>query len=170
MVVHPDDRKKVLTINQQRQGEEPVPSRYEFKGVTKDNRVIYIEVSAASIVYRGTPVYLVYLRDITERKVAEEALRNERNRFRTLSENAPFGIILIDKEGIFEYINPKFKELFGYDLGELPNGMEWFRKAFPNSKSREEVVSTWMDYLRSTKPFRGSGTWVSSISICFSTG
>jgi len=54
----------------------------------------------------GDPVYLVYQRDITERKIAEETLRNERNRFRTLSENAPFGIILIDKDGVFKYINP----------------------------------------------------------------
>ena len=152
LVVHPDDRDKVLTINQRRQRGEPVPSRYEFKGMKKDGRVIYIEVSATSIVYRGTPEYLVYLRDVTERKVAEEVLRNERNRFRILSESAPFGIILIDKEGVFEYINPKFKELFGYDLGEVPNSMEWFRKAFPDPKSRKEVISTWIGYLRSTRP------------------
>jgi PAS domain S-box-containing protein len=152
LFVHPDDRDKVITINQRRQRGEPVPSRYEYKGIKKDGKVIYIEVSATSIVYRGTPVYLVYLRDITERKVAEEALRNERNRFRTLSENAPFGIIMVDKEGVFEYINPKFKELFGYDLDEVPNGLEWFRKAFPDPKSRKEVISTWIGYLRSTRP------------------
>ena len=153
LVVHPDDRGKVITINQQRQKGESVPLRYEFKGMTKDGKVIYIEVSAASIVYRGTTVYLVYLRDITERKVAEEVLREERNRFRTLSENAPFGIIMIDKEGSFEYINPKFKELFGYDLDEVPNSLEWFRKAFPDPKLRKEVISTWLDYLE----VRGQG-------------
>jgi PAS domain S-box-containing protein len=152
LVVHPDDRDKVLAINQRRQRGEPVPSRYEFKGMTKDERVIYIEVSATSIVYRGTPEYLVYLRDITERKVAEEVLRNERNRFQILSESAPFGIIMIDKEGVFEYINPKFKELFGYDLDEVPNSLEWFKKAFPDPKSRKEVISAWMGYLRSTRP------------------
>jgi PAS domain S-box-containing protein len=152
LIVHPDDRNKVMTINQQRQRGETVPSRYEFKGITKDGKGIYIEVSAASIVYRGTPEYLVYLRDITERKVAEETLWEERNRFRTLSENAPFGIIMINKNGVFEYINPKFRELFGYDLDEVPNSLEWFRKAFPDPKSRKEVISTWIDYLRSTRP------------------
>jgi PAS domain S-box-containing protein len=152
LVVHPDDRDMVLTINQRRQRGESVPVRYEFKGMTKDGRVIYIEVSAASIVYRGTPENLVYLRDVTERKVAEEVMRNERNRFRTLSENAPFGIIMIDKDGRFKYINPKFKELFGYNLEDVPNSFEWFRKAFPDPKSRKEVISTWVEYLRSTKP------------------
>ena len=152
LVVHPDDRDRVLAINQRRQRGEPVPSRYEFKGMTKDGRLIYIEVSATSIVYRGTPEYLVYLRDITERKVAEEILQNERNRFRILSESAPFGIIMIDKEGVFNYINPKFKELFGYDLDEVPNGLEWFRKAFPDPKTRKEVISAWIGYLRNTRP------------------
>jgi PAS domain S-box-containing protein len=152
LFVHPDDRDKVMAINQRRQRGEAVPSRYEYKGITKDGKVIYIEVSAASIHYRGALENLVYLRDITERKVAEETLRNERNRFRTLSENAPFGIILIDMEGVFKYINPKFKELFGYDLDEVPNSLEWFRKAFPDPKSRKEIISTWIDYLRSTRP------------------
>jgi PAS domain S-box-containing protein len=152
LVVHPDDRAMVLRINQRRQRGELVPVRYEFKGMTKDGRVIYIEVSATSIVFRGTPEYLVYLRDVTERKVAEEVMRNERNRFRTLSENAPFGIIMIDKEGGFEYINPRFKELFGYNLEDVPNSFEWFRKAFPDPESRKEVISTWIDYLPSTKP------------------
>ncbi len=152
LVVHPEDREKVMTINQSRQKGEPVPSRYEFKGMTKDGGVIYIEVSATSIVYRGTPVYLIYLRDMTERKAAEEVLRNERNKFRILSESAPFGIIMIDKEGIFEYINPKFKELFGYDLEEVPNSLEWFKKTFPDPKSRKEVISTWIDYLKNTRP------------------
>jgi PAS domain S-box-containing protein len=152
LVVHPDDRSRVMTINRRRQRGKSVPLRYEFKGMTKDGKIIYIEVSATSIVYRGRPVYLVYLRDVTERKIAEEVMRNERNRFQTLSENAPFGIIMINKEGGFEYINPKFKEIFGYELDEVPNSFEWFRKAFPDPKSRKEVISTWIDYLRSTKP------------------
>ena len=152
LFVHPDDRDKVMAINQRRHRGEAVPSRYEYKGVTKDGKVIYIEVSAASIHYRGALENLVYLRDITERKVAEETLRNERNRFRTLSENAPVGIIMVNKEGGFDYINPKFKELFGYDLDEVPNGLEWFRKAFPDPKFRREVISAWMGYLRSTGP------------------
>ncbi|MDI7259596.1 MAG: PAS domain S-box protein [Thermodesulfobacteriota bacterium] len=42
LFVHPDDRDKVITINQQRQRGEPVPSRYEFKGIKKDGGVIYI--------------------------------------------------------------------------------------------------------------------------------
>jgi PAS domain S-box-containing protein len=92
------------------------------------------------------------LRDITERKKADEALRNERNRFQTLSDNAPFGIMVIDEQGNFTYLNPKFTELFGYDLNDVPNGREWYKRAFPNIKEREEAISGWIRGVKNTKP------------------
>jgi PAS domain S-box-containing protein len=152
IIVHPDDLEKVMNINRRRHEGQPVPSRYEFKGITKDGRVIFVEVSAASISYRESLVYLIYLRDITERKEADQALWNERNRFQTLSDNAPFGIMVIDGSGNFTYLNPKFTELFGYDLHDVPNGMEWYTKAFPGIKEREAAISGWIKDVKNTKP------------------
>jgi PAS domain S-box-containing protein len=152
IIVHPDDREAVIEINGRRQSGQPVPSRYEFKGITRDGRVIFVEVSAASISYRETFAYLIYLRDVTERKEAEQALLNERNRFQTLSDNAPFGIMVIDGNGNFTYLNPKFTELFGYDLHDVPNGMEWYKKAFPDIKQREAAITGWIKDVKNTKP------------------
>jgi two-component system cell cycle sensor histidine kinase/response regulator CckA len=70
--IHPDDRDRVKEINRRRQRGEDVPSKYEFKGIRKDGEIIYIEVSATKTTYRGEAVSLAYLRDITERKRAEE--------------------------------------------------------------------------------------------------
>jgi len=75
IVVHPDDIPMVTELNRRRQHGMPGMPRYEFKGITRDGKLIYIDVSATSIMYRGEPVTLVYLRDVTERKLAEEALR-----------------------------------------------------------------------------------------------
>jgi PAS domain S-box-containing protein len=72
--IHPDDFGMVTGIMEKRQRGEPVPSRYEFKGLTQDGEILYVEVSAASITYRGASVYLLYLRDVTERRQAEESL------------------------------------------------------------------------------------------------
>jgi diguanylate cyclase (GGDEF)-like protein/PAS domain S-box-containing protein len=74
IIVHPDDREMVLEHNRKRQRGEPVPSKYEFKGITKDGTNLFIEVSAAKITYHGKPVSLAYLRDMTERKHMEEKL------------------------------------------------------------------------------------------------
>ena len=73
--VHPDDRERILRINQERQSERTVPSQYEFKGIRKDGTTIHVEVSATRFVYQGEPATLAYLRDITDRKQLESQLR-----------------------------------------------------------------------------------------------
>lgn len=90
-------------------------------------------------------------RDITSKKEAEKALHAERNRLKMLNENSPFGIVLIDSKGDYQYINPKFEELFGYTLKEIPNGKAWFRKAFPNRKARFKAISTWLNDFKYAK-------------------
>ena len=90
--------------------------------------------------------------DIAKRKQAKDGLQTQKQSFQTLSESAPFGMIMIDQEGHFKYINPKFIELFGYNLMDVPNGREWFRKAYPDSTYRHHVISTWMKDLESSKP------------------
>jgi PAS domain S-box-containing protein len=70
--VHPDDRERVASFNRSRQQGNPTPSRYECKGIRKDGSLIYLSVSASSTTYNGDPVSLVFLRDATERKLAED--------------------------------------------------------------------------------------------------
>ncbi len=90
--------------------------------------------------------------DITEKKQAEECVRIERERFQKLSDNAPFAIAMISKDGTFKYLNPKFTEIFGYDLTDVPNGREWFRKAYPDDAYRHEVISAWKKDLEELAP------------------
>jgi diguanylate cyclase (GGDEF)-like protein/PAS domain S-box-containing protein len=75
MIVYPDDREMVLHYNRKRQSGDPVPSKYEFRGIKKDGGTIFIEASAAKITHNGKPASLAYLRDMTERKHLEEQLR-----------------------------------------------------------------------------------------------
>jgi PAS domain S-box-containing protein len=89
-------------------------------------------------------VNLELLLEIEERKRAEEALRKEKQRFQSLSEHAPFGLVMIDDKGDFTYVNPKFKELFGYDSRDIPNGKTWFRQAYPDQEYRREVIAAWI--------------------------
>ncbi|MGD9577620.1 MAG: PAS domain S-box protein [Syntrophorhabdus sp.] len=76
ITVHQDDLAKVLEINRMRQEGEPVPTRYEFKGIKKDGTQRIIEVSAARTTYLGEPASLAYLRDITDYKNLEDQLRH----------------------------------------------------------------------------------------------
>ena len=158
VTVHPDDLEQVVTINRERQDGGIVPSTYEFKGIRKDGSTIFIDVSATRIMYKGNYDSLVFLRDITDRKRAEDALlkseqtlQEERDKLRTISENAPFGIALIDKSGLFTYVNPKFRELFGFDPTDTPDGRTWLRRAYPNAEYRHMVASAWTEDLKDAK-------------------
>jgi PAS domain S-box-containing protein len=72
LIVHPDDRERVMNIYTRRVTGQLVPSVYEFKGITRSGGVIYVDISAADVTYRDHPVGLIFLRDVTERKRAEE--------------------------------------------------------------------------------------------------
>jgi PAS domain S-box-containing protein len=85
LLVHPDDQDLVESMRVQRDRGDPVPQRYEFKGITSKGKPIYVESSGTTMTYRGKRVSLVYLRDITERKKAEEALIESRNELERLN-------------------------------------------------------------------------------------
>ncbi len=74
-VVHPDDADRVMDYNLRRQRGEDAPSRYEFKGIRTDGAVVHVDVSVAAMMYRGEQVSLAFLRDITERRTAEEKIK-----------------------------------------------------------------------------------------------
>jgi PAS domain S-box-containing protein len=88
-------------------------------------------------------------RDITERKCAEKALRESEDRFRTLIDKSPLGMSLIDIDGRYEYVNPAFVKIFGYDLSDIPTGNEWFRTAYPDPEYRRKVMADWKEDLSS---------------------
>ena len=84
-------------------------------------------------------------RDVTKRKRTEDALYREKERFKFLVEGSPLGVALINKEELYKYINPKFTEIFGYTLEDIPTRQQWFIKAYPDEKDRKRVIFTLKD-------------------------
>ena len=86
--------------------------------------------------------------DISDRKQAEEDLRESEDRFKTLSDKSPLGISLISADGHYEYVNPAFIEIFGYDLNEIKTGKNWFNLAYPDPEYRRMIIQTWENDLK----------------------
>ena len=97
----------------------------EQKFVRLDGELVDVEVTATPFTYHGKPSVQAMFHDITAQKKAERALQLERQKFQSLTEQAPFAMAIIARNGEFQYINPKFKEMFGYDLDDVPNGKQW---------------------------------------------
>jgi len=73
-----------------------VPLRYHRK---KDNTVFPVEASTSMFDLEGRNVICVVIRDITDRRRAEEAVRESEERYRTLFESTANPILVIDTEG-----------------------------------------------------------------------
>ncbi len=58
-------------------------------------------------------------RDITERRKYEEALKESEERFRSIVENSPVGIVIGATPFTFKYVNSRFAKMTGYSEGEL---------------------------------------------------
>ncbi|MCB9495610.1 MAG: PAS domain-containing protein [Fibrobacteria bacterium] len=83
-------------------------------------------------------------RDVTESHRMSSALRASEGMFRNLVETLPLAIyVSTGPELQAEYLNPRFTELFGYVLEEVPNAATWWPLAFPDEKYREEVSKEW---------------------------
>ena len=84
-------------------------------------------------------------RDITRQRQTEAALKESEGRFRTLVEQSPLGISLITKGGRYQYLNPAFRDIFGYTVEDIPTGDQWFKKAFPDKNDRDTAIKAWIE-------------------------
>ncbi|MHC4397219.1 MAG: PAS domain S-box protein [Planctomycetota bacterium] len=117
--IHPDDRKRVADAFSQFRNTGIYSE--EFRIVRPDgsirwiwDRGVLIRDESGEILHVGG-----IAEDITERKKAEEALRESEERFRTLFESAPDAIYITDLEGRFIDGNKTAEELCGYEKEKL---------------------------------------------------
>jgi PAS domain S-box-containing protein len=131
-------------------GENIDSSVYEF--IAKDGTRKFGEVKGSPLFRDGeTVAMIVVARDITDKKIAEEALHREKEKFRVLVEESPLGVSLSGKDGYYKYMNPRFTKLFGYTQEDIPTGREWFRRAYPDKEYRNQVISTWISDYENSK-------------------
>jgi PAS domain S-box-containing protein len=90
------------------------PQRFDFWGRNTDGTVFPNEVTLTKGVYFGKSVVIALARDISERKKAEEALRESEERFRGLYENATVGIYRTTPDGEIVLANTAMVKMLGY--------------------------------------------------------
>lgn len=86
----------------------------EYDVITAKGRRVTVESIGKAIRYEGKKADLLSLRDITDRKQAQEALRRSEEQFRSFVEHANDVVYSLSKEGLFIYISPNWTEFLGH--------------------------------------------------------
>ena len=129
-IIHPEDRERVRDNGRARLRGESVPRNYEFRIRTKGGEERWVDFTAGTIRYNGEPAVLGTAFDVTDRKRAEQALRESEENLRTVAGNANDGI-LVHIHGRVVFANRCLGEIIGYEAADLPgrNIREFFRPA-----------------------------------------
>jgi diguanylate cyclase (GGDEF)-like protein/PAS domain S-box-containing protein len=127
--LHPDDRDRVLE-EKQAAYDAGEPLRSEYRMVAADGRVVWVEDRSVPIQPPdGGPTFRQgFAIDITERKLAENAVRRADARFRTLVEQLPLTVYVerMDEDGASVYTSPQVEALTGFSPDALADGATLF--------------------------------------------
>ena len=97
----------------------------ELDGLTKEGKEVSIELSLASRKVGETYIATAVIRDITQRKRVEEALRETEERHRDLLDNANDLIQSVTPDGHFLYVNKMWQKTLGYSDEEITDLRLW---------------------------------------------
>jgi PAS domain S-box-containing protein len=112
--VSPAYQELLIEYYKKRTAGEAVPNRYEADILTRDGKPLPVEINASLVEYEGKPADMAIIRDITERKMAEEALRKSEENHRNSMDQSPVGIIIADANYKITYANHAFLNMHGY--------------------------------------------------------
>jgi PAS domain S-box-containing protein len=124
-------------------GSEGVTPVYEALLLHKDGHHLHIEFNAGTTLYQGSPAHLVIIRDISEKKNAEEALWESEKQYTDLFENVPIGIYRSTPGGRILKANPVLVRMLGYssfeELAQINLEKEGFVAGYPRSVFQERI-------------------------------
>jgi PAS domain S-box-containing protein len=124
-------------------------AHYEFRIVTKNHEIKNVEIFGSRTMYQGRPAVVGTLLDITDRKVAAQALRESEEKYRTLFDGSQEPLFITTKDGKFVDVNGAAVELFGYDnkeeLMKIGVAQTYFN---PEDRSKFQEIMAKQDYVK----------------------
>ncbi len=145
--------------------------RRDIHGRRSDGCLFDAEASISHVELDGRIYFTAILRDVSETRAAQRALKTGEARFRTLAAHAPVGIFQADAAGRLIYVNPCWCSIAGMRAEEAV-GQGWMRALHPGD--RAAVLLAWQRALEGEKPFSmrhrflrpdGSEAWVCADAV-----
>jgi PAS domain S-box-containing protein len=148
------ERERVLETITKDMFENDKKQANEFQLVNKAGKEVWISAVGAVVEYQGKPAGLISFRDITERKRAEEALRQSEEKHRTILEEMDEGYYEQDLASNLTFVNDSMSRLLGYSREELI-GMDY--RVYVPAHDVKRRYEAWNKVYRTGKPLR----WIS---------
>lgn len=145
-LIHPEDRELVVAHHLQRMQGDDAPRSRTFRVFDKSGNVKWVENLSVPIMWKGKRASLGMVIDVTDRRKAEETLRQSEEKYRKILETIADGYYEVDLDGTLTLINDSLCEIMGYQREEL-QGMN-FRRLVEEEEARRvfeafhEVFST----------------------------
>jgi PAS domain S-box-containing protein len=161
-----DDRERYLTEYRAEAASGVMCKGIEMLWKRRDGTPIWIHLNVRAVndAEGATLYYDGFVHDITERRHAEEALRESEERFRALVENSTDAVIVLDADGLLIFDNPSRERPLGYTPGEMmgasvfdiihPEDVARFRRVFEEVVARPGIASR-----ASFRARHRDGTW-----------
>jgi diguanylate cyclase (GGDEF)-like protein/PAS domain S-box-containing protein len=147
--VTPEHRELMVERSYARGKGQDAPDHYEFRALRKDGTEFDAELSVSLITYEGKVARQGLIRDVTERKRMDDALRESEARYRLLAENASDLIWTMDLSLRYTYMSPAVTRMRGYSVDEIvgttiqetmtPASLETARKALAEELALERT-------------------------------
>ncbi len=128
-----------------------VPESYEFMGLKKDGSPIWVHITVRVVGWQGRTALQGTMIDITDRRRAEDLIRESEERFRTLTSLSPVGFFVADQAGNCEYVNEAYEAMSGRSLEDCV-GRGWVNGIHPDERDR--VFEEWYAATRLGRHFR----------------
>ncbi len=128
----------------------------EVRFRTKSGKIITTISSLDIIKIANEDFVISTILDISERKRAEETLREAEERFRALVESTSDIIWQVDENAVYTYISPKVKDVLGYEPEEVV-GKTLFDLI--DEEDEEKILNAFLEIANKKEPFHGLENW-----------
>ncbi|HTX36477.1 MAG TPA: PAS domain S-box protein [Bryobacteraceae bacterium] len=156
-LIHPDDVEAGLRMMEQLWMDPDCFLEAERRYLHRNGQVVWTRVKVSSLREGGqslySPVYFVVrVEDITERKRAQEALRESEERFRIMADSCPTLMWVTDAAGGEQFINRAYREFCGTTCAQVRDG-QW--QALVHPEDVMEYAQAFERAVRERKGFQG---------------
>jgi len=146
MDIHPEEDLPYVAEQFEKQARKEITLARDIPVKRKDGSVFYADINSFPVTFDGKEYLVGFFRDVTERKTAEEALKESETRFRSIVETAKDAVICIKQGGMIYLWNKGAEEIFGYKADEVIN--RHMHDVISPERYREKAAEGFKEFLR----------------------